>query len=501
MSLKYFYDEIRNPLDNPTLLDNIITAYLKTERNHSFYGSLVKLGADKKKYPDRFKIKDRDEFYSLLFNEWKNRIVSMTKAEFLELQRRNILDNSFIKLRNYLKTIPDLTTYDEVNKVLHSQYQDRELDAAMDKYRFTAFGEGSSWNHISSHAVTTEKEHYFPIYHRLYLNTEGIDTYKIITEFTKKCIARKIPYYFKFTEFCNRQDNIVVYANTDHLYDYIEILREIIREQKDVIHPYEPPMMTAPIDGWIGYGSEPERKPNGELQSFNEKRADLLELAIKESTFKFMDKNKNAVMRKNGKEKLIGDYFIDKCVFFFVDDLKQRLERYTKYHSPQEAVNTLGYSLDDLRNPVVIDNIRNVLKDRKDELRNNKKVNIELTVRNNKKVVFTTYHLESAIRRLITVAMPTKGHEFKQILRAQIEEMMPQNNISRSNFALDSSTVRRINKFVADQERLEEERRRGRPKKSLEDTQEFKIRRKTDLSDMFVEIPPEPINNKKNKQQ
>ena len=133
-------------------------------------------------------------------------------------------------------------------------------------------------------------------------------------------------------------------------------------------------MMTAPIDGWIGYGSEPERKPNGELQSFNEKRADLLELAIKESTFKFMDRNRNAVMRRNGKEKLIGDYFIDKCVFFFVDDLKQRLERYIKYHSPQEAVNTLGYSLDDLRNPVVIDNIRNVLKDRKDELRNNKKV-------------------------------------------------------------------------------------------------------------------------------
>ena len=64
----------------------------------------------------------------------------------------------------------------------------------MDKYRFDSFGGGSSWDHISSHAVTTHKDNYFPIEHRLYLNTEGIDVYRIATEFTKKCIQRKIPY-------------------------------------------------------------------------------------------------------------------------------------------------------------------------------------------------------------------------------------------------------------------------------------------------------------------
>ena len=379
MSLEKVFSEITNPLDKPLFLDKILKAYVDDKKYTDFYSKIVKIDSNIKQYPDKIMIDDRDKFYSLIFNTWKNRITSMTKQEFIDLRNRGKLENDFVTLRNFLLRVPDLYDYESIDKLLHKTYEDRTLDEAMDRYRFDSFGEGSSWDHISSHAVTTHKDNYFPIEHRLYVNTEGIDVYKVITEFTKKCIQRKIPYYFKFVEYANRSDNIVVYSDTPHLDDYIEILREIKKENSNSLHPYEPPIMSATIDGWIGYGSEPERNKNGQLQSFNEKRANLLEDSIKETVFNWMSKNRNAKMRKNGKEKTLEDYFLDKCVYFFVMDLKERFERSLKYRSMEETINYYGYTLDDLRNRIVIDNIKREIRNNLANMRHTKNIQLEMT--------------------------------------------------------------------------------------------------------------------------
>ena len=450
MSLETLYNEVSNPLDNKDFLDTVINAYLSTTRYKGFYGRLVKYNANKKKYPNYYNNEDKDELYSLLFNEWKHRIVNMTKQEYDYLCRKGYLNEKFPVLRNYLKTVPDVNTYEEVNNILHSRYNDRALDDAMDMYRFTAFGEGSSWNHISSNKITTEKDPIFRIYHRLYLNTEGIDTYKVVAEFTKKCLERNIPYYYKFTEYADREDNIVVYSDTEHLYDYIEILREIKKEQAH-IKPLDPPFMSASIDGWIGYGSDPERKANGELQSFNEKRADMLQRNIKETAFIWMDRNSNVTVKKKGKSKYIKDYFSDKCAQFLLQDLKERYERLMDHYSEEELINMLGYSLNDLSNPLVKKNISHELSLRMNDIRNNDNINIEMEVRDGKTIHFTNYHLEEAIKRLIEVIRPGRGEEFKYILKNEIIETSPQNNISMHNFAFDTSAIRRINKEIVRQ--------------------------------------------------
>ncbi len=484
MSLDHFFEEVTNPLDNPRFIDNIVDAYLETKKFRNFYSCIVKHGANQKKYPNRFMIKDRDEFYSLIFNEWKHRITSMTKEEFIELRNKNKLDDSFVTLRNYLLKVPDQTTYEGVDKILHSRYDDKTLDFAMDRYRFTAFGEGSSWDHISSNAVTTEKDPYFPIYHRLYLDTEGIETYKLVTEITKKCLQRHIPYYFKFTEFADRQDNVVIYASTELLPQYIEILREIKKEQKDTIHPLEPPMMSGVIDGWIGYGSEPERKPNGELQSFNEKRADLLEMAIKETTFKWLDKNARTTMKKNGREKPVKEFFIDKCTYFLLQELQTRYENLKKYNDDNYIINYLGYSLNDLRNQQVIDSIKNTIRSNWNEIRNTKKINIEMTVRNGKTISFNNYHLQEAIKRLIEVIRPGRGYEFNEMLKQEILTLSPQNNISLNNFSIDVSAVRRINKeIVNNQRRREIERENARRREEAIRMQQENERRRRELEE------------------
>ncbi len=451
MGLENLYEEALNPLDNPDFLDTAIRAYLK-DNGHSFYSRLVKSNVNKK-YPNQYKVQDKDELYSLLFNEWKKRITSMSRREFEELKKRNLLDDSFIKLRNYLINVPDANTFEEVNNIIHSTYQDRVLDSAMDKYRFTAFGEGSSWSHISSNVITTYKDPYFPIYHRLYLNTEGIDTYRLVIEFTKKCLERNIPYYYKFNEYADRQDNVVVYSGTDHLYDFIEILREIKEEQKEVINPLEPPFMSSSIDGWIGYGSDPERKPNGELQSFNEKRADMLELAIKEATFRWMDKNPQATFTKNGKTKTLERYFSDKCAYYLIEDLKERYNRLVSYRGEEEIVKRLGYTLEDLDNPIVKRNISKEISNRMQDIRNKKEFAIEMEVRDEKTIKFTEYHLEQAMKRLIQLIGRGRKEEYKQILGDTIKEMCPENNISINNFAFDLSAIRRINKEITRQQR------------------------------------------------
>ena len=460
MSLERLFSEITNPLDKPDFLDKILKAYVDDNKYRDFYSKIVKIDSDIKEYPDMIMIDDRNRFYSLIFNIWKNRITSMTKQEFIDLRNRGKLGNDFVVLRNYLLKVPDLYDYETIDKVLHRSYEDRTLDDAMDKYRFDSFGGGSSWDHISSHAVTTHKDNYFPIEHRLYLNTEGIDVYRIATEFTKKCIQRKIPYYFKFVEVAKRSDNLVIYSDTSNLYNYIEILREIKKEQKDNIHPYAPPIMSATIDGWIGYGSEPERKPGGQLQSFNEKRANLLEDSIKETVFQWMSKNRNAKMRKNGQEKTLEDYFLDKCAYFFVTDLKERFERSLKYRSMQETIDSYGFTLDDLRNRIVIDNIKREIRNNLANMRHTRKIELEMTVRNGKKVVFSNRHLESTMKRLIEVIMPSRGYEFKEMLKEEIQRRSPANNITLNNFAVDISAAKQINKEIVITQRNQEELRR-----------------------------------------
>ncbi len=482
MSLETFYNEVSNPLDNREFLDTVINAYLNTTRTKGFYGRLVKSHSNEKQYPNEFVMSDKDELYSLLFNEWKNRIVNMSKNEFDYLCRKGYLGNSFPVLRYYLKNIPDVSTYEEVDRILHSRYNDKVLDSAMDTYRFTAFGEGSTWNHISSNKISVEKDSFFPIYHRLYLNTEGIDTYKIVAEFTKKCLERNLPYYYKFTEYADREDNIVVYSDTEHLYDYIEILREIKREQQQ-IRTLKPPFMSGSIDGWIGYGSEPERKPDGSLQSFNGKRADMLERNIKEAAFRWLDRNKNTNVKKHGKTKNIKDYFADKCAFFLMEDLKERYKRLMNHYSEEELTHMLGYSLSDLDNPIVRRNISHEIAIRMNDIRNTDDVSVEMEVRDGKTIKFNKYHLQDAIKRLIEVIRPGRGEEFKSILMDEIIETSSLNNISRNNFAFDLTGIKRINKEIT---RRDQEARRRKMNNNI-----YNLTRRNiiqdDLNSMFGE--------------
>ena len=159
------YNQIQNPLDNPLTIDNLIDIYGKTSPISSYYANMVK--PLNPKNTGKFYRENADEFFAMLFNLWKQKAVSMTKEEFVELYRRKKLDQDFVAMRNYLISVPDVKTEAEANRILAGNTNNKDINDAIDKYKYSAIGEGSGWNHIYSKYIACKNESTPIITHRL----------------------------------------------------------------------------------------------------------------------------------------------------------------------------------------------------------------------------------------------------------------------------------------------------------------------------------------------
>lgn len=115
--MKYIdiYNNISNPLDDEDILDTLSEVYANRQfKLGGFYSSLVE--TTEKEYMGKYNPDESNKFYATAFNKWKNGIVSLTKEEFEQLKARKSYDDRLIKLRNYLKTVPDVTTEEEAKK-------------------------------------------------------------------------------------------------------------------------------------------------------------------------------------------------------------------------------------------------------------------------------------------------------------------------------------------------------------------------------------------------
>lgn len=141
----------------------------------------------------------------------------------------------------------------------------------------------SSWEHVESRLVKARQEGSISIKHRLYVGCQTQDLWKFAKNFKDKCDEKQIPYYFKLAT-STRDDKMVIYADTDNLTDYIEILQEIKQENPEMVgRCAPPPVLTGKIDGWIGIGDEPPKDKNGKNQSYNSLRAKILENSVEEA--------------------------------------------------------------------------------------------------------------------------------------------------------------------------------------------------------------------------
>ncbi len=373
MELIDIYNQISNRINDPQVIEKLIIAYSQTkEFKDDFYGKLAK--ANHKNNSGKYNVADNDYFYAMMFNTWKNSIVNMSKEQYIALHQRGKYGQDFIKLRNFLKSVSDVKTAQQARDISYNKYNDPELEAAFEKYRWTALGEDSGWVHVSSRYVQAQQNQYVNVEHRLYISNDLLDTYKMISLFVEKCQKYQLPYYFKFDEFGHRDDNIVIYSSTELIGKYIDILNEIKKENPDLIsRAKELPLLTGRIYNWLGYGSEPEKDANGNFQSFNEIRAKAIEPAIAQTNTNWILSHLNSTITYNNQPTLFYDYITQRVMALFIKELADNLTTNEKWEREKAQKNgtafdyrtviaKMGYSLADLQSTIFRKNLYNIVQ-------------------------------------------------------------------------------------------------------------------------------------------
>lgn len=481
MELMEIYNQIHNPIDDPRVIEKLINAYANLSKGFGgFYGQLTKT-VQKEHNKGQYYREDADRFYAMLFNKWKNSIVAMTRDEFVQLYRKGSYGQDFIKMRNYLKNVPDVSTMKEADEIFYGNKGDKELESALDKYSWKSFGGESGWIHVCSRYLTAKKDQYPNVEHRLYLDTESLDTYKMITYLVEKCDEHHLPYYFKFDQYANRDDTIVIYSSTENLTKYVEILQEIKKEHPDLVsRAKEPPVLTGQIDGWIGYGSEPSKTPDGKRQSFNEVRAKTLEHSIGTVTKQWIMSHRNQEITYQDQKLSFQDYVAMKSAEKLVADLEKRFlyyeekdkkvaQRNGKTYNQLTVIDRLGYALQDVRSSQFKQSVYRILKDHMGTLLpricngSYKDMDtINMTVRNGKKITFSGDDLETIIQRL-SVNIAKNDPNFIPTVQATIKKEASQYGIDSEKFCFDTKAREKMRTITAQKEAQRQQQAQQQP--------------------------------------
>lgn len=448
MTLMEFYDNIKNPLEETDVIKKLIIAY----GNSSLLGLYNQLTqtVEKEHNKGRYYVKDADRFYSMVFNKWKNSIVSLTEDELSELIKQGSYGQDFIKMREYLMGISDVSTMKEADYIFFGDKNDKELEKALEKYRWSSFGSSSGWVHVNSRYLNAKKNPSINVEHRLYLNTESFDTYQLITHFIQKCDKYNLPYYFKFDEFANRDDTVVIYSSTENLLKYIEILEEIKKEYPDLISRMKkPPVLTGQVDGFIGYGSEPNETLEGKKQSFNGVRSSVIEPVLKRLFQKYMGDNYDKIRSDLITElcKAISESS-KKSYYHRLEVSKKREKENGEKFDSNEAFNYYGYnpeyidskSFQDLLNKIISNSVDTIFQKYVDGKALN---DIKIPVLDGKYISFYDWEILNCINPYIANYI-NQSEDYISQAREQINESIKNTDIDSNKFCFDKHIIPRL---------------------------------------------------------
>lgn len=438
------YNNISNPLEDESVLDVLSEVYANRQfKLGGFYGSLVE--TTDKEYVGKYNPDESNKFYAIAFNKWKNAIVNLTQEEFENLKSRKSYDDRLIKLRNYLKTVPDVTTKKEASKIMNQSFQDEDLNSAMEDYRWDSTSFLTGWLHVKSRYLNAKKGKDFAISHRLYLNIEPVDVHKIANKLIKKCDEYNIPYYFKFDEFGDRDDTLVVYSDTEKLPFYINILKEIAKENPEIkTRSKKPPILTGKIDGWIGYGSEPAVR-NGKRSSFNLVRSNCIEKAIEEEYENWFSINQNKKIAYKEKQISLMDYIAILKAKKEISRMKLRLANKPENKTQEEYENYLGYNKKDIQNPALFQTIYTKIREEiKLNWNNQQQRTKDIKINNgNKKITIYGFR----VKELKDLALPyVMKHDtsFRDRVKNKIKEISKKEGIDIEKYCFDVGTKERL---------------------------------------------------------
>ena len=450
MELLDIYNTIKNPIDDPDIINTLIDIYGDNSTlATNFYDKIVDQHKSGKVigkcYPEL-----QRKFTLGIFNKWKKEVLSMTRDEFIELLNRGSYPKEFVDLRNYLKTMPEVNTVEELNHLKYGHDVPNNIKDLFEDYSWDSIGWGSGWTHVSSRHIYAKKKEQMPIEHRLYLNVNSTAVHRIAMEFISKCEEMDMPYYFKFNLMANRDDVIVIYSDTKHLTMFVDILNKIKEENPDLEGAFhEPPMLTGKIYDWLGYGTEPKE----EKTSFNKKRSEAIAAGIDKTSKQWIKDHIIRMINFRGSFVHFYEYITVAMVETKLAELKSTYRYYDDCskrdkngYDPNYAYTKLGLKLIDLESIEFKDHLyKKLITNMEDRIISfcedpNYKFKIELPVRDGNTLIFNQYDMDKAIKRIIP-KIKTNDDQFVEAVRENILEESKKAGIDKNNFCFDTEMV------------------------------------------------------------
>ena len=186
MNLIEIYDRIENPLNLSVINKLIEVSALGTSMDNN----IMSLS---KNNNSRVIEADKERMYNEMFSSWKEMILALKEEDAVKLYEKGLIDKDFVKLRNFVNANKETESHSEFLKLL----EEGDLKKTYDKYRWDSKGLGGPWIYCSSNKIYAHKHADYEIEHRLYINTNAEDTYKMANIFREKCDKKNLPYFFK----------------------------------------------------------------------------------------------------------------------------------------------------------------------------------------------------------------------------------------------------------------------------------------------------------------
>ncbi len=461
------YNEIKNPMENKSLILKLIQEYQKSERTDmhggGIYQSLVKLNDNNDE--TQISLKDKEDFLVKGYSQWIKNILKLNEKQIKELEKHGMDAKN---VQEFLKKFGEVSTIDDIKKIKSQKMFDKEING---------WELDDGWDHIKSRYLNVRQENRIDVKHRLYINCKNHDIWKMASIFKEKCEQYGIPFYFKVGSSTSRDDKIVIYSDTDNIFKYIDILKEIAKENPEMRNGCGlPPVLTGKIDNWIGIGDEPPKKENGKNNSYNKLRARIIEDAIEEALLEDIESFKGKVVEYNNNLIKFNELFLQSATNVIIEKLEKEGKRIEK----TSKLSDFGIEKNELNSSKLKQHLKENLskkiqkglnklkevKDKKEDLMStNLQAIFKVTTRNEKGIEVNILDMDKIIKTMIPIIQQL-DISFTEKVQHKIKEKCIQSGIDLKSFCFQKETIKNM-------QQIEHNENRNKQVKSRENVAEI----------------------------
>ena len=260
-------EEIRQKIENPLTIDSLktIMSLYSEDSNNTIYRCLEKANVEDKNYSKN--TEDEEHFRESLYGDWLKSLRQMTKEEVQKSGK------AFFVMGRYALSHPEIRTRRQLTESIDS---DLTFNSEQ-KETLTDLVESKCYDHASKIGWDFARNCQIKPKHRLYMNVPQDAVYQLAQLVKAGCDESGVKYDFKLEDQAARADSFMMYLTDEMLDPTIKVLKSIESDHPEIIERLgKPPILSGKINGWLGYGSEPE---DGK-ESFNGVRANIIQKVI-----------------------------------------------------------------------------------------------------------------------------------------------------------------------------------------------------------------------------